>query len=104
MNWPNRLSLLRIVCVPILVILLSLSSSWSVWAAAAVFALAAATDFLDGHLARKNNWITQKKRLAFRRKRIWLPQLNIFSPKRRRTQSRRFHPVQERRQTSWARI
>jgi CDP-diacylglycerol--glycerol-3-phosphate 3-phosphatidyltransferase len=58
MNWPNRLSLLRIVCVPILVILLSLSSSWSVWAAAAVFALAAATDFLDGHLARKNNWIT----------------------------------------------
>ena len=58
MNWPNRLSLLRIVCVPILVILLSLSSSWSVWAAAAVFALAAATAFLDGHLARKNNWIT----------------------------------------------
>ena len=58
MNWPHRLSLLRIVCVPILVILLSLSSSWSVWAAAAVFALAAATDFLDGHLARKNNWIT----------------------------------------------
>ncbi len=58
MNWPNRLSILRILCVPLIVLLLSLSQPWCTWAGAAVFALASFTDFLDGHLARKNQWIT----------------------------------------------
>ena len=58
MNWPNRLSILRILCVPLLTLLFSLSAPWCRWAAAAVFALASLTDFLDGHLARKNQWIT----------------------------------------------
>ena len=58
MNWPNRLSILRILCVPLLTLLFSISAPWCRWAAAAVFALASLTDFLDGHLARKNQWIT----------------------------------------------
>ena len=58
MNWPNRLSILRVLCIPVLVILLSLSVPWFRWAAVAVFALASFTDFLDGYLARKNNWVT----------------------------------------------
>ncbi len=58
MNWPNRLSILRVLCVPVLVVLLSLSGEWCRWAAVGVFALASLTDFLDGHLARRNNWIT----------------------------------------------
>ena len=58
MNWPNRLSILRVCSIPLLVWLLSLSAPWARWAALAVFALASFTDYLDGHLARKNQWIT----------------------------------------------
>lgn len=58
MNWPNRLSILRILCIPVLVLLLSMTGESYRWAAVAVFALASLTDFLDGYLARKNNWIT----------------------------------------------
>ncbi len=58
MNWPNRLSIFRVLCIPLLVLLLSLSAPGCRWAAVAVFALASLSDFLDGHLARKNQWIT----------------------------------------------
>lgn len=58
MNWPNRLSILRIACVPLLVLFLSLSPAWCRWAALFVFALASFTDFMDGYLARKNQWVT----------------------------------------------
>lgn len=58
MNWPNRLSILRVACVPFLVLLLSLPGQAARWAAPVLFALASFTDFLDGHLARKNQWVT----------------------------------------------
>ena len=58
MNWPNRLSILQILCVPLLTVLFLFNEPWCVWAAVAVFALGSLTDFLDGHLARKNQWVT----------------------------------------------
>ena len=58
MNWPNRLSILRVLCIPLLVLFTSLSFPWCRWASAAVFALASFTDFLDGYLARRNQWVT----------------------------------------------
>ncbi|MBQ9251524.1 MAG: CDP-diacylglycerol--glycerol-3-phosphate 3-phosphatidyltransferase [Clostridia bacterium] len=58
MNWPNRLSILRVLCIPVIVLLLYLSAPWCRWAALLFFALASFTDFLDGHLARKNHWVT----------------------------------------------
>ncbi len=58
MNWPNRLSILRVLCVPVIVALMYAQAPWCAWAAMGVFALASFTDFLDGHLARKNQWIT----------------------------------------------
>ncbi len=58
MNWPNRLSLIRVFCIPVMTALLYMPGSAAKWTAAAVFALACLTDFLDGHLARKNNWVT----------------------------------------------
>ena len=58
MNWPNRLSVIRVLCIPVITALLYASAPWCAWAAAAVFLLACWTDYLDGHLARKNNWIT----------------------------------------------
>ena len=58
MNWPNRLSVIRVLCIPVITALLYVFEPWCVWAAAIVFLLACFTDYLDGHLARKNNWVT----------------------------------------------
>ncbi len=58
MNLPNKLSILRVLCIPVIVVLLNLPDEWARWAAVGVFILASVTDFLDGYLARKNNWIT----------------------------------------------
>lgn len=53
MNVPNTLTALRIVLVPILVIVFYLPFSWTPMACAAIFALAALTDWADGFLARR---------------------------------------------------
>ena len=58
MNWSNRLSILRVLCIPVIILLMSLPGNAAKWAAVIVFALASLTDYLDGHLARKNGWIT----------------------------------------------
>jgi CDP-diacylglycerol---glycerol-3-phosphate 3-phosphatidyltransferase len=54
-NIPNTLTLLRIVMIPVLVLVLYLPYDWKFLAAAVIFAAAAATDWLDGYLARKLN-------------------------------------------------
>ncbi|MBZ9537654.1 MULTISPECIES: CDP-diacylglycerol--glycerol-3-phosphate 3-phosphatidyltransferase [Modicisalibacter] len=53
MNIPNLLTLARIVFIPLLVILFYLPFAWSYTVTAALFALAAVTDWLDGFLARR---------------------------------------------------
>ncbi len=58
MNLPNKLSLLRICCIPLIVLLLAMPASWCRWTALIVFILACLTDFLDGHIARKQQIIT----------------------------------------------
>ena len=55
MNLPNKLTLLRIVLIPVCLLLWALKQPVL---AAVVFALAAATDFLDGYIARKRQLIT----------------------------------------------
>ena len=52
LNLPNALTLLRILLVPVLVVALLDATPEAQWVAAAVFALAAFTDGLDGYLAR----------------------------------------------------
>ena len=52
-NIPNILTVLRIVLIPVFVILFYLPVTWSNLACALAFALAAATDWLDGYLARR---------------------------------------------------
>ena len=55
MNLPNKLTILRVVLVPAVCVLIGLGLyPW----AAAVFALAALTDFLDGYLARRDGLVT----------------------------------------------
>ncbi|GAV31322.1 phosphatidylglycerophosphate synthase [Coriobacteriaceae bacterium EMTCatB1] len=55
----NRVTLVRIVLIPIfLAILLARLPVWGPWLAAAVFALLAGTDAVDGYLARSRNEVT----------------------------------------------
>ena len=55
MHWniPNTLTLLRIVLIPIFVLVFYAPFDWSNFASAAIFGLAALTDWLDGYLARR---------------------------------------------------
>jgi len=54
MKWTisNQLTLGRVILIPVLMVVFYLSSPLGYWLSAAVFALAAFTDWLDGYLAR----------------------------------------------------
>ena len=58
MNLPNKITVLRVVLIPFFIVFMMMSASWAKWAALAVFVAASLTDFVDGHLARKLNMIT----------------------------------------------
>ena len=65
MNLPNKLTILRILLVPVMVIIPFLpiqgellNISYSYWIMNLLFIFASYTDHLDGKLARKNNQIT----------------------------------------------
>jgi CDP-diacylglycerol--glycerol-3-phosphate 3-phosphatidyltransferase len=58
LNLPNVLTLLRILLVPVLVVALLDETANGDLLAAIVFALASATDAMDGYLARSRNDIT----------------------------------------------
>ena len=58
MNLPNKLSLTRALLIPVMVALMYVGSPVCSRAAAAVFGLAAFTDYLDGHIARKYQLVT----------------------------------------------
>ncbi|MEM7442114.1 MAG: CDP-diacylglycerol--glycerol-3-phosphate 3-phosphatidyltransferase [Pseudomonadota bacterium] len=51
-NLPNILTFSRMAAIPLVVALFFVMQPWAYWVAAAIFALAAVTDFLDGYLAR----------------------------------------------------
>lgn len=53
LNIPNLLTLLRIALIPVFVIVFYLPGHWANVATAAIFGLAAITDWLDGYLARR---------------------------------------------------
>lgn len=52
---PNILSVIRLLCIPVFVLLFNLGNRL---AAAGVFCGASLTDVVDGYLARRNNWVT----------------------------------------------
>ena len=71
MNLPNKLTLTRIILVPVFMVFVSLTQigtedfnpTWYL-VAGIVFAAASFTDFLDGHLARKWNMVTDFGKFA----------------------------------------
>ncbi len=60
MNLPNKLTVLRILMVPIFVIFMitPLSEGFGKYVALALFCVASLTDLLDGKIARKYNLVT----------------------------------------------
>ena len=60
MNLPNKLTILRTLMIPVFLffLLTDCAGDYSKWIAVVVFILASLTDFLDGHIARKYNLVT----------------------------------------------
>ena len=58
MNLANLITFGRILAIPVFILILSVDIPAKAWIAAAVFALIAATDALDGWVARKRREIT----------------------------------------------
>ncbi|MGE0717788.1 MAG: CDP-diacylglycerol--glycerol-3-phosphate 3-phosphatidyltransferase [Alphaproteobacteria bacterium] len=54
-NLPNLLTLSRIAVIPMLVATFYFEGPWASYAACLLFTLAAVTDWLDGHVARRQN-------------------------------------------------
>ncbi len=63
-NLPNVLTMLRIVLVPVFVVLLWQDTTATALAALAVFLIAAATDKLDGTIARRRGIVTNFGKIA----------------------------------------
>ncbi|MBN2112308.1 CDP-diacylglycerol--glycerol-3-phosphate 3-phosphatidyltransferase [Candidatus Woesearchaeota archaeon] len=58
MNLPNKITLARIVLIPIFIVILNLPIKYREFLAAAVFIVLSLSDALDGYLARKRKEVT----------------------------------------------
>lgn len=58
MNLPNKLTVARLIMVPVFVVLMSFENPFTYLAAYVVFTVASITDYLDGKIARERNLIT----------------------------------------------
>ncbi|MFA5320893.1 MAG: CDP-diacylglycerol--glycerol-3-phosphate 3-phosphatidyltransferase [Candidatus Omnitrophota bacterium] len=58
MNLANRLTILRIVFTFVFMFFLFIHGLWAKVISLVIFALAAISDFLDGHIAQKRNMVT----------------------------------------------
>ena len=64
MNLPNKLTLLRIILIPIFMVVLYWGFSGANYVALAIFIIASLTDMLDGKIARKYNLVTDFGKFA----------------------------------------
>lgn len=58
LNPPNILTMFRVACIPLMIVLLSSPSRETTFWAAWIFAIASVTDWFDGHLARRMGIVT----------------------------------------------
>ncbi len=64
MNLPNKLTLLRIILIPVFMVVLYWGFSGANYVALAIFIIASLTDMLDGKIARKYNLVTDFGKFA----------------------------------------
>ena len=59
MNLPNKLTIFRILCIPVFVVLMLVNTiPYNNYIAVGVFIIASLTDMLDGKIARKYGLVT----------------------------------------------
>lgn len=62
MTLASKITLLRVAFIPVFMVFMYLSggepNSWQLWTSLAIFVIASLTDYVDGHIARKYNQIT----------------------------------------------
>lgn len=58
MNLANKLTILRVILVPIFISFMTIDALWAKVIGLIIFILASLTDMLDGQIARKRNMIT----------------------------------------------
>ena len=58
MNLANKITLFRVICIPVFIIFMYMEGTAMAWAALTVYALGSISDFVDGYIARKYNMIT----------------------------------------------
>ena len=59
MNLPNKLTMFRVILIPVFVVFMLVDiTSYDKWIALAIFIIASLTDLLDGKIARKYNLVT----------------------------------------------
>ena len=57
-GWPNVISVIRIALIPVVALLIVRDTAAARWVATAIFIVGAASDFLDGYLARRHAMTT----------------------------------------------
>lgn len=62
MTTATKITLVRVAFIPLLMVFMYLSGgvpgSWQLWVSLAIFIIASVTDFIDGHIARKYNQVS----------------------------------------------
>ena len=64
MNLPNKLTMLRILLIPVFMVVLYLGFPGATYVALLIFIVASLTDLLDGKIARKYNLVTDFGKFA----------------------------------------
>ena len=64
MNLPNKLTLLRVILVPVFMAVLYMYFPSAAWVALVIFIVASLTDMLDGKIARKYHMVTDFGKFA----------------------------------------
>lgn len=54
----NKLTVSRIIIIPVILLLLAVPHAWAAWLAVVLFTAAGVTDWLDGYVARRDNEVT----------------------------------------------
>ena len=58
MNLANKITIFRMIMVPVFLLVISLNFKYGVYVATAIFIIAALSDTLDGYIARSRNQVT----------------------------------------------